>query len=88
MVHISLPHRHKDKGRPAAGDLQPDELRSSPSRSPSQNTVTNGGEKPLILKIYVIRVGSAIKHLAAMCIDRFYRLETLRQRTDLGPAIR
>lgn len=72
MVHISLPHRNKDKGKPAVGDLHPDqnEQRPSPLRSPSQHTIANGGEKPLILKIYVIRVGSVIKHLAADALTR------------------
>lgn len=92
MVHISLPHRHKDKSKQVAGDLQPEqhaEQRPSPGRSPnSQSAVANGGEKPLILKIYVIRVGCALDSEMSMCIDLCDRLETLRQKTSQEQATR
>jgi hypothetical protein len=92
MVHISLPHRQKDKGKPTAGDLHPDQSaeqqRPSPSRSPAQNAIANGGEKPLILKIYVIRVGLRSNTWRSFALTPFHRLETLQQRIGPGQAIR
>ena len=60
MVHISLPHRisgHKTKGKDKTqnGTGTPEtDRRPSPNRGPSTYS-TPGGEKPLILKVYVIR---------------------------------
>src|SRR5271154_718210 len=59
MVHISLPHRishlHNSKQNGAPSTLEP---RPSPSRNVSTaGSMILTDQKPLILKIYVIRVG-------------------------------
>ena len=67
MVHISLPHRisglHKNKSKEqeqTAGTATPENgsRRPSPTRYISNGSMLSG-EKPLILKVYVIKVGKS-----------------------------
>jgi hypothetical protein len=91
MVHISLPHRKKDNNKSPALDLYPDQAQQRPNPSrlhSSQATITNGGEKPLILKVYVIRVRVSFSDFVVTDTDLRYRLETSLQKTKTGQVIR
>jgi hypothetical protein len=96
MVHISLPrglsslgHKHKDKDAAATASGSNGDGRPSPPRLGSNNSSTAAlvEQKPLILKVYVIKVPATAACHSHKITNCRRRRETWRPRIGQEPPI-
>lgn len=96
MVHISLPRslhnlgKSKDQASSSSTNNNNNNnnggQRPEPPRNGSSNySLTSSDSKPLILKVYVVKVNEAIGHPSISLVNHMYRQETWQPKIDLAP---